>query len=175
MQDDTEIIGRYILAFVESTGKVSKVFERKTRDIFAENGLDISAVEEDGWYDALSYAAAMQQVEDEVGEQTLMEAGAEQAKNVPWPEQVRSVSDGLNFLVEADKQAHRPDYGGNYRYEKIDGSTGRFGIRERAPYPVTNYKGVFEGAVRSLSDSNSAELSPTEPKADEQAAFEISW
>lgn len=178
MQEETEIIGRYILAFVESTGKVSSVFERKTRDIFANNGLEISAVEEEGWYDAHSYAEAMHQVEAEVGEQTLTEAGAEQAKNVPWPEQVRSVSDGLNFLVEADKQAHRQpsgSYAGSYRYEKISDSAGRVGIFEHTPYPVANFKGVFKGGVRSLADSSTTEISSAEPRDDEQAAFEISW
>lgn len=178
MKQDTKIIGRYILAFVESTGKVSAVFERKTRSILSENGIEVSEVEEDGWYDARNYAQAMHQVLDQVGEQTLIEAGAEQAKNVPWPEEVRSVSDGLNFLVEADKQAHRQPSGtfdGDYRYEKIDESSGRVGVREQAPYPVANFKGVFEGGVRALTDSASVDVSSVEPRSDEQAAFEISW
>lgn len=178
MEDGTEIIGRYILAFVESTGEVSSVFERKTREIFAENGLNVDEVEEESWHDARKYADAMHEIQNEVGKTTLQKAGAEQAKNVPWPDHVNSVSDGLEFLVEADKQAHRSPSGsfeGDYLFEKTGSSTGRVGIPERAPYPVENFKGVFKGAVEELSTSSTVSISDIDPRGDEKAAFEIEW
>ena len=178
MQEGMEIVGRYILAFVKSTGDVSAVFERKTREIFEQNGLNVDEIEEDSWHDANRYADAMHEIREEVGEKTLRQAGAEQAGDVPWPENVNSVADGLEFLVQADKDAHRtPDgeYGGDYNFELTGESTARVGIPEYAPYPVDNFKGVFEGAVNSLSDSGNARLSDVEPHADERAAFEVTW
>jgi hypothetical protein len=168
-------MGRYILAFVESTGNVSPVFERKTREIFAQNGLEIEDIEEDSWHQALNYAEAMTEIRDEVGEKTLQQAGVEQAMNVPWPEEINSVSDGLEFLVEADKQAHNNEIEGNYDFELTGENVGRVSIFEWCPYPVDNFKGVFEGGVKSLSDGSNVTIDDVDTRADEKAAFRISW
>lgn len=174
MQQGTEIVGRYILAFVESTGKVSPVFERKTRKMFAENGLDIDSISEDSWHDALNYAEAMRQVKNEVGSKTITEAGIEQAKAVPWPDHIETVADGMEFIVEADREAHRGGYDGGYVFEETGSHSGRVGIEQDAPYPIENFKGVFLGVGRQLSDDSVA-LSDTSPRSDEQAAFELTW
>jgi hypothetical protein len=174
MQQGTEIVGRYILAFVESTGKVSPVFERKTRKMFAENDLDVDSISENSWHDALNYAKAMDQVKDEVGSKTITEAGIEQAKAVPWPDHIETVADGLQFIVEADRDAHRGGYEGGYVVEETGDHSARIGIKQGAPYPLENFKGVFLGAGRQLSDG-SVDLSETSPRPDEQAAFELTW
>lgn len=178
MEEGTKIIGRYILAFVESTGDVSPVFERKTRDIFAENGLEVDEIDEESYHDALRYADAMREIRDEVGEKTLRQAGAEQGGAVPWPPHVDSVADGLEFLVEADKQAHEAPSGsfeGDYTYEQTGETEGRVSIPDRAPYPVDNFKGVFEGVIKSLSSSSNVTISDVDAKPNEKAAFKISW
>jgi hypothetical protein len=178
MEDGTEIIGRYILAFVESTGDVSPVFERKTRKIFAENGIAIEDVDEESWEDALNYVDTMHAIEDEVGEKTLHQAGVEQGKNVPWPDDVSSVMDGLQFLSEADEAAHRApsgNYRGQYIVSRVDESTARVGIREESPYPETDIEGVLEGAVNDLAGSSTATVTTVDPDSGERLAFELSW
>jgi hypothetical protein len=178
MQDGTKIIGRYILAFVKSTGDVSAVFERKTREIFEKNGLDLSEISEDTWHDANQYADAMHEIKDEVGKKTLQQAGAEQAANVPWPDNITSVADGMEFLVKAEKDAHKVSNGrfsGNYDFEMTGESSGRVSVADRPSYPTDNYKGVFRGAAKDLSDSSSVRLSDVDPRSDERAAFEIRW
>lgn len=178
MEDGTEIIGRYILAFVESTGDVSPVFERKTRDIFSEQGIDISDLNEESWVDALTYVDTMHAIEDKVGEKTLYQAGIEQGKNVPWPDGVNSVEEGLAFMSEADEQAHRSpsgNYRGQYVVRQVEGSTAQVGIREESPYPKTDVEGVLEGAVDDLTDSGSVTTSEIGPESGERIAFEISW
>lgn len=178
MEDGTEFVGRYILAFVESTGHVSPVFEQKTREIFERNGLPVGEIEEDSWHDASKYAAAMQEIADEVGSKTLRQAGEEQAKNVPWDGQIETVTDGLDFLVETDRAVHRTPSGtfeGNYEYERVGDSRVRVGIPEHVPYPTDNFKGVFSGAVKTLSDTGTVTVSDTDTRSDEKAAFEVSW
>ncbi|WP_276301056.1 hypothetical protein [Halorussus lipolyticus] len=177
MEDDTEIVGRYILAFVESTGDVSTVFERKTRETFEEIGLDVGEVEEDSWHDAQKYADAMHEIRDKVGEKTLEKAGAEQAKNVPWPEHVNSAADGLQFLEDADEEAFRSPSGtveSNYRVEEMDSTSSRVSILDHSPYPVENYKGVIKGVVDSLSSSN-GNVTEVDTRSDEKAAYEVRW
>jgi hypothetical protein len=178
MEEGTTILGRYIIAFVESTGDVSSVFKRKTRKIFEKNGLTVDDIEPDGQYDANKYADAMSEIRDEVGQKTLRQAGAEQAANVLWDEDINSVADGLRFVVQADREAHESPSGGfdgNYNFEMVDDSTARVGIPDYSPYPVDNFKGVFDGAVKSLSESGGARISDADPKPGEKTAFEVSW
>lgn len=178
MQRGTKIIGRYILAFVESTGKVSAVFRDKTEEMFADHGLAVEEIEEDSWHDALSYAEAMQDVRSEVGPRTLRQAGAEQASNVPYPGHVETVEDALEFLVQADIDAHRPpsgEYPGDYHFEKTGPSSGRMSVNAEAPYPVENFHGVFEGCVDTFAGVGAGVVTETEPNSGEKAAFEVTW
>jgi hypothetical protein len=178
MEEGTEIIGRYIVAFVESTGDVSPVFERKTREIFSDQGIEVSDLDEDGWVDALAYVDTMHAIEDEVGEKTLYQAGVEQGKNVPWPDDVNSVEEGLAFMSEADEQAHRSpsgDYRGQYVVRQVEGSTAQVGIREESPYPKTDVEGVLEGAVDDLTTSANVTTSEIQPESGERIAFKIDW
>lgn len=175
MRDDAVVMGRYVNAFVDSTGQVSSVFERKAREIFSEVGIDLAEVEADSWHDAHKYADAMNEIRDEIGEKTLEQAGQEQAMNVPWPEDVETVADGLEFLVEADKQAHNNEIEGNYEFERTGDNTGRVSIFERCPYPTANFKGVFEGGVKSLSGNSTVSIESVDTRPNEKDAFEVSW
>ena len=177
MQTGTEIVGRYVLAFVESTGDVSPVFERKTREIFADNGLDVGEIDEDDWVDASAYADAMQAIREEVGEKTLRQAGIEQAKNVTWPAEVQTVEDALEFVVQADGEAHRAPDGdyGSYTVDLVGETTARVGVTEAAPYPTENFEGVFEGVVKSFTDSADVRVTETDRQGGERTAFEIGW
>jgi len=178
MEDGTEVKGQFIQAFVESTGQVSSVFQEKTREIFENNGLDVDEIEADSWHDAHAYADAMHGVLEEVGKKTLQRASSHQATIVPWPDHVETVPDGLAFIADADRQAHRSpsgDWDGSYDFEQIDDSTARVGIPEYSPYPVENFRGVLEGGLEALSESTHANVSDAEPRSDEKAAFEVNW
>ncbi|MEZ3115342.1 hypothetical protein RYH80_05335 [Halobaculum sp. MBLA0147] len=178
MEDGTEFLGRYVLAFVESTGHVSSVFERKTRKIFRQNGLVVEEVGPETWHDAATYASAVREVRAEVGEETLRQAGEEQAKRVPWEGNAETVREGLAFLAEIDRQAHRSpsgEFAGSYDFEMVAEDRVRVSVPAGVPYPVENVEGLFEGAVKTLSESPVVSLEDADTRADERAAFAVTW
>jgi hypothetical protein len=174
---DAEATGKYMVAFIESAGKVSPVFERKVREIFENH---MGTLEEDSWYLNANVEKAFDEVLEEVGEKTMMEGGVESGKAIDWPDEVETVMDGFNIWNTFHEAAYRNsdlDFpAGRYTVEHLGDRKVRIGITEGYNLSAEFAKGCSKGIVQELSDtSNRTRLEDTEPNLDEQAAWVLEW
>jgi hypothetical protein len=170
-------MGRYLVAFVESAGKVSPVFERKVREIFEEH---MQPVETGEWYQTDNVAAAFDEIQETIGSNTMREGGAEGAKAVPWPDEISSIEGALEFLQQAHRDAYRnsemENPAGNYTFEAVGDRTLRVGITEGFPAPQGWAEGVFNYVAKEFGpDRANVRLTEKTPRDDEAAAWELFW
>jgi hypothetical protein len=181
MDSDIEITGRYVNSMVESTGKVSPVFRRKMEELLEEYG--ISDPDPEAWYNAASFAEAVDRVADEIGNKTVSEAGKQMGEDVPKPPDVESPHDVLEQMHDQHYKSYRNvERGsiGGYTYERIDDTTVRLGVTEGFPYPMGIARGATIGIAADITGNTvSTESVPTKPtgpdKSPEMEAYELSW
>ncbi|MFB6175751.1 MAG: hypothetical protein ABEI99_01155, partial [Halobaculum sp.] len=94
--ENSEVLGRYPLATVQSAGNVSPVFERKARELFSEH---LGELDPETWYSTEDTVSAYHDLNDEVGEATMRQGGKESAKAVEWPDEVDTPMKGLGALA----------------------------------------------------------------------------
>lgn len=174
---DAEATGKYMVAFIESAGKVSPVFERKVREIFEDH---LGTLEEDSWYRNANVEKAFDEVLEEVGEKTMIEGGVESGKAIDWPDEVETVMDGFSVWNSFHEAAYRNsdlDFpAGKYTVEQLGDREVRVGITEGYNLSAEFAKGCSKGIVQELSTgSNRARLEDTDPRSEEQAAWILEW
>jgi hypothetical protein len=168
--------GQYVVAFIESAGEVSPVFQRKVRSIFEKH---LSGINADQWYPVEDLAAAFEEIDRDVGEQTLEQGGIESTRTAPYPDHVSSPEEAFEALIEVHRAAYRngtgKDPAGNYTCE-VSGRSARVGILEGYPYPPAFAKGVFKQIPRRFgNDDASPTLDSVEPRPSEICAWEMQW
>lgn len=174
---DAEATGKYMVAFIESAGKVSPVFERKVREIFESH---MGTLEADSWYLNANVEKAFEEVLDEVGDKTMLEGGVESGKAIEWPDDVETVMDGFNIWNSFHEAAYRNselDFpAGKYTVEAAGDRKARIGITEGYNLTTEFAKGVSKGVAYDLcSNQNPIRLDDVEPNPDEQAAWMLEW
>lgn len=174
---DSEADGRYVVAFVESAGEVSPVFQRKVTDMFEKH---LPSLDADEWYRTEDVVLAFNEVNEEIGSKTMEQGGVESARAIPWPDSVSTLSDALDLLIKQHRDAYRnssqKNPGGNYTVEVRDDSSARVGILEGFPYGSAFARGVFKQVAGEFSPAGAQPtLEPVEPDADESHAWELTW
>lgn len=174
---ESEVAGEYLVAFVESAGEVSPIFERKVREIFEQH---MSPVQSDEWYQTEKVARALEEVDSEIGPKTMREGGAESVTAVPWPDDVASVAEAAEFLQEAHREAYRnsdmENPAGNYTFEQIRGRKARVGVTLGFPSPPAWAEGVFRHLPKEFGPEDATpQLTEKTPEEDEAAAWELVW
>jgi hypothetical protein len=169
--------GQYLVAFVESAGEVSPVFERKVRRIFETH---VGGLDAESWYDTDDCVEAYREVLDEIGDKTMEQAGIQVGKSVPWPEEVETVHDGLSTVNTMHKAAFRnsPEEfpAGRYVFEDICDRRARVGITAGYPYTAPFAKGVFTGIAQDLGrDVAGVTVEEADRKHGEKAAWIMEW
>jgi hypothetical protein len=169
--------GQYVVAFVESAGEVSPVFERKVRDIFSKHLGDVSA---EAWYPLPDLIAAFDEIEEEIGTKTMRQGGREAAAAIPWPDGVDSPEAAHQVLFEAHQDAYRESTrenpAGNYTVE-IDGDrSATVGVLDGYPYPRSFAAGVFKYIFSEFGPEDAApRLEETTPNPEQSAAWTVTW
>lgn len=173
---NAEVAGQYPLATVQSAGEVSPVFEQRARELFQEH---MGELDPEQWYSVESTVKAYESLKDAVGEATMRQGGVESAKAVEWPPEVETPMDGLGALADMHKQAFRGSSqefpAGKYTFEPLGDRTAHAGVTPDYPFTVSHAEGVFVGVVEDLSSASAPTVTETDPKPNEQAAFEVSW
>jgi hypothetical protein len=173
----SEVGGQYIIAFIESAGEVSPVFERKVRGIFEKH---LPTVDADTWYQTAEVVAAYDEVNDQIGDKTMEQGGVESAKAIPWPDGVTTVQGALETLQTMHRQAYRgsshENPGGNYAVKDVGEGSAHLGTLEGFPYGSAFARGVFRQVIRDFaSGSVSPKFSETTPEPDEDVAWTVTW
>jgi hypothetical protein len=174
---EAEATGKYMVAFVESAGKVSPVFERKVREIFEQNMGELNA---ESWYENADVEAAFDEIIEEVGENTMRQGGIESGKAIDWPDGVETVMDGLQIWNDFHEAAYRnsdKDFpAGKYTVEDIGDNSARIGITNGYNLSAAFAKGCSKGIAKDLGPRNpSISIEDTDPNPSEQAAWILSW
>lgn len=174
---EAEATGKYMVAFIESAGKVSPVFERKVREIFEDH---MGTLEADSWYRNADVEKAFAEVLEEVGEKTMMEGGVESGKAIEWPDDVETVIDGFELWNSFHEAAYRnSDFdfpAGKYTVEQLGDREVRIGITEGYNLSAEFAKGCSKGITQDLSSrTNRTRLTDTDSNPDEQAAWVLEW
>jgi hypothetical protein len=177
MSGDAEVIGKYPLAFAESAGEVSPVFERKLRDIMADHGLE--DVVEDDWVPLQAvidtYAATL----EEAGSATMRQAGIQNGRVIDWPPEVETPQDGLAALDDIHQAAFRggSDYpAGRYIHEARGNREARMGLADDYVFPKEIGAGAFRGVVESLANGTATvTVEEVDAAPGEMAAFVVTW
>jgi hypothetical protein len=170
---DSQADGRYVVAFMESAGEVSPVFERKVKDYFESH---LPSVDADEWYNTDDVVTAFEKINQDIGSQTMEQGGREAAKAVPWPDEVNSVSGAITALQQAHRDAYRnsnqQNPAGNYTFEKSGKRTAHVGF----PYAPAFAQGVFKQVCDIFGDGSPApQLEPADTKPDESDAWTLTW
>jgi hypothetical protein len=172
---DAEVDGEYVVAFVESAGKVSPVFERKVRRILESH---VDEIDPSTWYRTGDLETAYQEIHEEIGPKTMEEGGKEVGKAIPWPDGVESVVDGLQTLNDVHKSVYRnsPEEfpAGKYTLDVHGNGSVRVGITPGYQYTPAFARGVFRGIVTDLGGS-SANFDQVDARPEEAAAWELEW
>jgi hypothetical protein len=175
--EDAEGNGAYLVAFIESAGEVSTVFERKIREMAEDRFGTVSAEE---WYPLGEWADLYKEVMDEVGENTMKKGGKENGKAIEWPEDVNSVEGALGVVNELHQDSTRnsgQEYpAGRYVIDMQGPRSVRVGITEAFPWPKPFVPGVIEGIIEDIGPEDAIiSGNEVEPEANERAAWEFSW
>lgn len=185
MDEDTEVTGRYVVSMVESAGEVSPVFKKKMNELLSTHGIDNP--EPDEWYDANAFAEAVSQATEQIGTQTVVQAGEEMGRDVPKPEGITSPHDVLAEVDESQQAAYRnssePRPAGSYTYERLGERAARSAVTEKFAYPDEICEGSLRGITKDIVDRaadvtmEEVEPQPTDhpEKAPERIAYRIEW
>ncbi|MFC7081683.1 hypothetical protein [Halorussus caseinilyticus] len=173
--ENAEVTGRYIHAFINSTGEISSIFEKKTREMFQEV---IGDVDPEGWYKTGEVAEVFQRILDDVGAQTMKVGGEASGKEVPIPDDA-TLEEAYGAILGAHKEVFKGsdmEYpGGKYLYE-LDGRSARLGADEAFLLPKPFAKGVHTAMIEEYGPEDAIpEFEEVEPKDREQFAWEVTW
>lgn len=173
---DSKVTGKYLLAFVESTGEVSPVFQRKTQNLFEEK---IGELDPDEWYNTEIVTSVYEDIRDDVGPNTMRQGGEAVGDAVPYPGEL-SIEEAIDRLNEEHKQSFRDSSmerpAGKYLVKNQNDRSARMGVDNDYAFPKSLVNGVFTAFIKEHgpSDAN-PEFDEVEPNGDELFAWEVTW
>lgn len=143
---EVEVHGRTILTVVDDAlSRFSETYRRQALEVLAENGIDDPSPEQ--WYPQQAWLDSFEAIAAELEPHILDRLGEQVPEDVPWPDSIDGVEDGLRSIDRAYQRNHRGGEIGFYRFEPIDGQSGR--VTCRNPYPCPFDRGLIRAVARS--------------------------
>lgn len=173
---DALVTGKYLIAFVQSTGEVSPVFERKTRSLFEEQ---LGELDPEEWYQLGTVAELYESIRDDVGQATMRKGGVATGEALPF-DTANDLEGALASLNEEHKAAFRDSDmewpAGKYFVKDRGSQSVRVGVDEAYPYPESFVEGVFDAFVQRYGPPDtSPTLEAEEPDPGERFVWKASW
>lgn len=174
--DETaEGAGKYIIAFINATGEVSQIFEKKTREMFQEV---LGEIDPEAYYNQEDIVEAYERIVDEVGANTMKRGGEKSAEILPVPAEA-SLEETLEMVNEEHKNQYRNsdmEYpAGKYLY-KLDGRSARLGVDEVYNLPKSFVEGFYQGIVKKYGPEDAVPtFEEVEPEENEKFVWEATW
>jgi hypothetical protein len=172
----TKMTGANVVAFLESAGEVSPVFEKKARETF--NSHDITDPDPSAWYDNEAFTDALFEIVDKAGEKTVQQAGREMTRVNDEILQQEQVDDGLAVLAEQHEAVHKNfsvESAGRVEHKQIGSTAYRIAGTGGYKYPQALLQGASMETVIQTSDATNVRVEDTETEGDEVVAFELHW
>lgn len=177
MTGNTEVTGRYVVGFLDVAEQINPVFEQHMQEVLAENGITDPTPTE--WYPASSFWAATHDAVEKIGSQTVLQAGVEMGRAVPWGGDVESPIAAIERAVEENQAAYRnasEEYpAGQWHVRDHEANTVVVGVGEDVPYAPAIAKGAVKGAVEQADTVDSVTLEDAQAKSNEHEAVRVRW
>jgi hypothetical protein len=170
-----KVASLYIKGFVQSAGEVSPVFQRKLQDVLDEHGLD--AVSNNGFYSYKTFTRAVEDIENEIGDKTLRQAGATMVEVDDQIAASTSLEEGLQTLKQQNEAAFQKfavDEVGTYDWERVSDAEVRVATVGGYQNPEPLAEGIISG-VADVATDGSPIVKTTDPKPDEVHAFLVTF
>lgn len=142
-----EARGQTILSFVDA---FPPALQGRAESILADNGIE--DLDPEAWYPQEAWLASFEEIEEEIGTNTLKKIGKAIPKNAEWPPGVDTVVGGLESIDEAYHMNHRGGEIGYYEAETLDDGTVEVCCHN--PYPCAFDQGILDGVVREFANKH---------------------
>lgn len=143
--DGVEARGRTLLALEEALSRFSEEYRRRAREALAEHGIE--GPEPGEWYPQEAELDAFETIAAELDPHILDRVGEQIPDVAEWPGDIAGVEGALRSIDEAYHENHRGGDIGHYRFEPVDGRTGR--VECRNPYPCQFDRGLIRAVARA--------------------------
>lgn len=175
---DAEVVGKYMMAFVEASGEVSSVFQQRTQEIFEKH---LGELEADGWYENRDVVAAFDELLGTVGPKTMESGGVASAEALPFSDDL-SLEEAFQRLNEehtSEKVFRASDMDapcGEFTFELDGNRSARLGITEGYMLTEPFAKGTFTGVIDRWGPADTViGFEETAPRDNERAAWNVMW
>ncbi|MEZ3118108.1 hypothetical protein RYH80_19515 [Halobaculum sp. MBLA0147] len=138
--DEATVKGVEITSISQAARSLSTVFGERAEAILAEH--DLGDIDPDQWYPLQHYLDAIQYIDRHVGSDAVHFIAKEMPELTDWPDEVRTVVDGMNSISGAYSNVHRGDVG-YYEVEQLGERSLRLSCRN--PYPCVFDRGIIRG------------------------------
>lgn len=170
-----EAKGETIMSIVSGAGQVSSVFEQKAEDILADNGIE--QLSPDAWYPLSDYLNALEQIDEEVGTDTVTSIGEQIPGEAEWPPGIDSVAEGLESIAQAYEMNHRGNVG-SYEVTRLDENAAK--VTCQNPYSCALDTGIIRGTAERFSSPVAiVEVDETSTQCREDGGhsctYEVTW
>lgn len=172
---EPRIEGRYVLALLDSAGKVSAVFESRAAEILADHGIEDPTAGDT--YSATAFGDALSAMESDVGEMTVDQAGEEILRANPVIGDCDSFVDGFDLMQTQHIEVHEnysEDAVGQYHYERLGQQQYRVWTTGGYQYTESFLRGVIKGLVE-VTESELATAQRASEDNGEVFAYQLSW
>lgn len=173
---DALVIGKYLTAFVQSTGDVSPVFERKTRNLFEDQ---LGELDPEGWYELGTVAELYKRLENDVGTATMRKGGVATGEALPI-----DTSNDIDAALEQLNTEHKQVYkntdsewpAGKYFIDYDGTRSARVGVDEAYPFPESFVEGVYDAFIKRYGPGDaSPSMESVDPRSDERFVWHVDW
>lgn len=166
---DVEVAGFVVVGYLQSATDASQTFADRFEEQLATRG--VTDPETGEWYSAPALQEVLFETRAAVGEEVLIDAGAEMARLFDWPDSVSTTRDVLSEMTASHEAAHR-NVGdadiGSYRVREVEDGRAVIDCAE-FPYPDPVARGAIRGAVELISDDPDA-VTVSERQSDDRPA-----
>ena len=146
--DGALVSGRVIVAIPDAVARMSGSFERFTRQLLADAGLQ--NVRADDWYPQETLLALLEHLQETVGDQIVERLGRFLPELLPWPGTVTSLSDALDAVDDWYGTWNRSDTDA-VSVSKLDDSQRSLSLD--TPYPCRFERGLVRGLVHRFGST----------------------
>lgn len=169
---DAEVAGDLLRAVVTGVEQFSSAAREPARAAFSER--DIADPDSGEWYPLAPSLAAIETVDELVGESGTFGLGKRVPRALAFPGGTADVRAAFTALDEVYRANHRGDAGG-YAFRQIGDDDGR--IECHTPYPCAFDRGLVEGVAASFADGYVClrEVGVCRADGAERCTYEVTW
>lgn len=178
-----DVAGVVVVGYLQSATETSPIFADRFEEQLSIRGITNPEVGE--WYPATALQDALFETREVADESALVDAGAEMARLLDWPDAVSTAEGGLTEMSNRHEAAHRnvgdSEIGG-YRPERLDDGAAVIDCAG-FPYPTPVARGAIRGTLELFVEDPEA-ITVSEHPAEDHAdgdddtptlRFDVSW